>query len=415
MVKMIVIATSVMVLSTSRISAFLLSKTVHQFSTGKLVSCQKKVNTGILTEFLTHFSRKRPLHYSTNTIMTLQPKHAFHKSSLFLSSTSSSETDKKSIVEGNEQKLEWETFEFGNKPKQDDRFSDSTQSIQHADDSTFHKIIESEIEKDDQMKEDLDKQNAALLALNPDLVEKATKILKEFITDERMERLNEVLSKRTQNCRFLFENPGNPSNVWACLRTVDSFGIQNVDIVVDSSKYTKKAAIAQKKNTRTAMGSAKWITLHSHSSTASALKTLRGQGFKIYASDLNPNAKDIHTLDWGSNNNNNGNSKIYDDKICIVMGNEEMGISDEMREGADVTFFVPMVGFAESFNLSVSTAIILAHLTAKGGDNQGPIKPGDLDHHEVNCLRLKWMMNSMTHKKLGKALLKKHGLNLPAF
>lgn len=186
---------------------------------------------------------------------------------------------------------------------------------------------------------------------------------------------------------------------------MDSFGIQNVDIVVDSSKYTKKAAIAQKHSTRTAMGSAKWVTLHSHSSTASALKTLREQGYKIYASDLNPNSKDIRDLDWECNDDGSSTP------ICIVMGNEDKGISEEMREGADETFTLPMVGFAESFNLSVATAITLAHLSAKG--DKGPIKAGDLDEHEVNCLRLKWMMNSLAQKRMGKALLRKHGVELP--
>ena len=201
---------------------------------------------------------------------------------------------------------------------------------------------------------------------------------------------------------------------------MDSFGIQNVDIVIDSSKYTKKAAIAQKQSTRTAMGSAKWITLHSHSSTASALQVLREQGYKIYASDLNPNSKDIRTLNWGCNINSH-ESNQHDDssttkkrnasKICIVMGNEDVGISDEMRAGADETFTLPMVGFAESFNLSVATAITLAHISAKG--DEGPIKAGDLDDHEINCLRLKWMMNSLAQKRMGKALLKKHGVELP--
>ena len=120
--------------------------------------------------------------------------------------------------ENAEEQLDWDKFEFGDSPKQDNRFSDTSKIIQHADDSTFGKIIETETKEDEKLKKELDQHNAALLALDPALVEKATSILKEYVKEERVQRLEEVLSQRTQNCRFLFENPGNPSNVWACLR-----------------------------------------------------------------------------------------------------------------------------------------------------------------------------------------------------
>jgi len=117
------------------------------------------------------------------------------------------------------EELDWETFEFGDNPKQDSRFSDTSSSIiQHADDATFEKIVQQEIHEDEQLQQQLEEHNAALLALDPKIVEQATEIIQEYVTEERIERLEEVLKQRTQNCRFLFENPGNPSNVWACLR-----------------------------------------------------------------------------------------------------------------------------------------------------------------------------------------------------
>jgi tRNA (guanosine-2'-O-)-methyltransferase len=250
----------------------------------------------------------------------------------------------------------------------------------------------------------LDKYWNALASLTPELVADATRILEPYVKPERMVRMDDVLSQRTKNCRFLFENPANPSNVWACLRTIDSFGIQNVDLVISSGKYTGKAALAQKRGMRTAMGSAQWLTLRNHISTDGAIKKLKDSGYKIYASDLNPNSKDIRDIDWSE-----------DDKpICIVMGNENIGISPEMRELADETFTLPMCGFAESFNLSVATAITLAHLSAcSTDDKKGPLKPGDVDPHELNCLRLKGILNSLAQKRAGKALLKREGIELP--
>jgi tRNA G18 (ribose-2'-O)-methylase SpoU len=89
-------------------------------------------------------------------------------------------------------------------------------------------------------------------------VHDAITILEPYINEERLDRVRTVLSQRTKNCKFLFENPNNPSNVWACLRTIDSFGIQDVDVIIASGMYQGKQALSTKRGMRTAMGSAQW-------------------------------------------------------------------------------------------------------------------------------------------------------------
>eukprot|EP00804_Cyclotella_cryptica_P009151 CCRYP_003248-RC/>CCRYP_003248-RC protein AED:0.09 eAED:0.09 QI:741/1/1/1/0.66/0.25/4/2968/98 len=93
-----------------------------------------------------------------------------------------------------------------------------------------------------------------------------------------------------------------------------------------------------------------------------------------------------------------------------------------MRQLADETFYLPMCGFAESFNLSVATAITLAYMSAASGresngeqenPRKGPLRPGDLEPHEMECLKLKGVLNSLAQKRMGKALLKKEGIVLP--
>lgn len=264
-------------------------------------------------------------------------------------------------------------------------------------------FAKSESKQDEKAAKYLNQQSDFANLLTPEVVEDATRALMPFLQENRLERIDHVLSKRTQNCRFLFENPANPSNVWACLRTIDSFGIQNIDLIVDSPRYQGKAALAQKRGMRTAMGSAQWLTLRNHASTKQAVKDLKSQGYRLYASDLNPNSRDIRDIDWSKETT----------PICIIMGNENDGISEEMRNMVDETFTLPMSGFAESFNLSVATAITLAHLSACSKDGKGPLRPGDMTEHEVNCLRLRGILNSLAHKKLGKAVLKKEGIELP--
>eukprot|EP00559_Dactyliosolen_fragilissimus_P007582 CAMPEP_0184856154 /NCGR_PEP_ID=MMETSP0580-20130426/1313_1 /TAXON_ID=1118495 /ORGANISM="Dactyliosolen fragilissimus" /LENGTH=316 /DNA_ID=CAMNT_0027350981 /DNA_START=77 /DNA_END=1028 /DNA_ORIENTATION=- len=255
--------------------------------------------------------------------------------------------------------LGWENYEFSFNPKKDSRFNKDIHNGAELDE------IE-EARKDKFTKSSLDDKNEWFLSLSPEEVSSATKILEPYINQDRLHRVSSVLSQRTKRSKFLFENPSNPSNVWACLRTIDSFGIQNVDLIIESGKYSGKQALVQKRGMRTAMGSAQWLSLRNHPTTIDAIEKIRNEeGYKIYASDLNPNAKDVREIDWDAG------------PICVVMGNEERGISDEMRTLADETFYLPMVGFAESFNLSAATSITLAHMSAKSVNGKGPLRPGD--------------------------------------
>ena len=303
---------------------------------------------------------------------------------------------------------------------------------------TYKTYLQSESNLDKTTSNESLQSQSELLSLSPALVQKSIDTLTPFVQPRRLDRIDEVLHQRTRHTRFLFENPSNPSNVWACLRTLDSFGIQYVDVIVHSDSYLGKAAINQKRGMRTAMGSAMWMTIRQFGSLEEAVRCLKEEeGCLIYAADLNPSAKDVRDLTWDvdvvENNSVDGTVAGNDEKgqrpICIVMGNEEQGISDAMRELADETFYLPMCGFAESFNLSVATAITLAYMSAVssrgdgavasdgadsiGGGMKGPLRPGDLDPHEMKCLRLKGLVNSIAQKRTAKALLRKEGIQLP--
>jgi tRNA (guanosine-2'-O-)-methyltransferase len=299
--------------------------------------------------------------------------------------------------------LEWETFEFGDSPKWDQRFDDNSVHIA-SNTENWQDIEDREAEEDVALQQKFEKQHQLWEKLDPSLVEEATQILLPYITPERWSRIQEVVSKRTRQTRFLFENPANPSNVWACLRTLDSFGIQHVDVVIQSGKYQGKAALTQKRGMRTAMGSAKWLTLKNHLSTRHALQHLKDQGYHVVCTDVNPESKDIRDFDWD----------VSGKKVCVVMGNEQYGISDEVKSMADESFYLPMVGMAESFNLSVATAITCAHLSAASGQEvgKGPLRSGDLSEEEYKTLLLKGALNTVKHK-VAQALFRRAGLNFP--
>lgn len=299
--------------------------------------------------------------------------------------------------------VEWERFEFSDSPKMDQRFQNDP-NLMAANAEKLEGIRHIEEQKDKEMAKRINQQQQEWIDMEPEIVAKATQVLLPWINEQRTQKIKQVLQQRTRNTRFLFENPANPSNVFACLRTIESFGIQHVDIVIQSQRYQGKAALSQKRGMRTAMGSAQWLSLRNHPSTTDAIKYLKEkENCRILASDLNPNSKDIRDINWNS----------YQQPVCIVMGNEESGISQEMRELADETFALPMVGFAESFNLSVATAITCAHLSAASQGTRGPLRMGDLPEHEYNCLFLRGLIHSLPQKRMAEALLRKENIHVP--
>jgi tRNA (guanosine-2'-O-)-methyltransferase len=338
---------------------------------------------------------------------------------------------------------EWDRFEFGSRPKRDERFvgggggpnrrsaaagTDSAPSVvvgaappnrdireilDAAGPERLEEVACLEAEEDGRAAARMEELASVWERLDPDLVQRATAALLPLVRPERVDRIRSVLDRRTRNVRFLYENPSNPSNVWACLRTIDSFGIQHVDVVVQSQQYRGKAALTQKRGMRTALGSARWLTVRNHPSARDAVESIRdGQGFRIVAADVNPSARDIRTFDWARAAAEGGDGEAGGDgrPVCIVMGNEERGISDEMRSLADDTFYLPMAGFAESFNLGAATAVTLAYLSAA---SSSPIRPGDLPGREYDCLVLKGILNSVANKRVIRAYLQREGIVLP--
>jgi len=217
----------------------------------------------------------------------------------------------------------------------------------------------------------------------------ATKCLSGFCTDARLQRLRNIVDKRTGSIQFVFENVANPNNLWACLRSLDAFGVQYAHVICDAAHYRKPHKLAQAKS---AVGSQKWLTVTEHYSASECVAALKAEGYLVLASDLKPGTSPVPI----------GEVKWAAQKIAVVMGNEERGITEEMRALCDGTFQIPMSGFAESFNLSVGTAVTLAFLSSLGG-----LKHGDLPQEERERLVLRWLLKSVP---MGAAILKREGL-----
>jgi len=196
--------------------------------------------------------------------------------------------------------------------------------------------------------------------------------LSQFISDHKKVFMEKVLQQRTRHITMVLEDIYQSQNASAVIRTCECMGIQDIHIIENESKYTV--------NRRVLKGSYKWVDLIRHRSkmknnTEACYHNLRECGYKIAATDPSPDGIAIHDVP-------------INDKIALVMGNELYGTSSYALAHADMKVKIPMYGFTESLNISVSAAICLSTLITKlrWSDVNWSLK-----EEEKDDIRLRWL------------------------
>jgi len=193
----------------------------------------------------------------------------------------------------------------------------------------------------------------------------------QYITDQRKQITENVLAQRTRHITLVLEDIYQAQNASAAVRTCECLGIQDIHVIENENSYEV--------NKKVVMGSSKWLDVKRYkargvNNTASCYQSLRDQGYKLLVTDPSPEGISINDVAIG-------------EKIALVMGNEVLGISEYALQHADGKVRIPMYGFTESFNISVSAAICLNTLLLK-------LRKSDvnwqLSQHEITDMRLKW-------------------------
>jgi len=168
--------------------------------------------------------------------------------------------------------------------------------------------------------------------------------LEGYLTELRKEKFAKVLSQRTKHFTVATEDVYQLHNTSAVIRSCDVFGIQEVNIIEEQN--TKRI------DREIAMGAQKWVDLNRYHSVKEAIKDLRHKGYQIVATTPHKDDQLLEAFDVTK-------------KSCFFFGREMSGLSQDVLDEADCFLKIPMAGFTESLNISVSAAIILQHVTTK--------------------------------------------------
>jgi tRNA (guanosine-2'-O-)-methyltransferase len=191
--------------------------------------------------------------------------------------------------------------------------------------------------------------------------------LLQYVTENKREKMQGVIAHRTRYVTIVLEDLFQEHNASAALRTADIFGVQDVHVV--EGKYTFKAVPT------IAMGSSKWVDVHAYTSITDSIIELKKQGYKIVATTPHTDCYELPNLP-------------LDQKIALVFGSEQTGLSQSALAHADTFVKIPMYGFVESFNVSVSVALCLYDIIQR---LQNSSIDWRLSEEEKQDLMLQWI------------------------
>lgn len=92
-----------------------------------------------------------------------------------------------------------------------------------------------------------------------------------------------------------------------------------------------------------------------HSFTHTPLDTieqLRQDGYTIISLELTTHSIKVQDFDFGAT-----------EKICLILGSETKGVSDELLSASDHSVHIPMLGINSSMNVVSAAAIALFEIT----------------------------------------------------
>jgi len=215
----------------------------------------------------------------------------------------------------------------------------------------------------------------------PSLNSELIKYLSGFVTPRRWKNMEKTIHYRTRYITVVLEDIFQPHNASAVLRTCECLGIQEVHIIENKNQYNINPDVV--------MGSDKWLTLIKYNNevfnTPIAIKELRKKGYRIIATSFSKKATPLEVFNPSDN------------PCAIFFGTELTGLTAEVLDQADEHINIPIYGFTDSYNISVSAAIVLYDLLKRLRQSKAPWQLSETEMEEV---LLQWLKNSIKRSDL---------------
>lgn len=190
--------------------------------------------------------------------------------------------------------------------------------------------------------------------------------LAPMLTTERIARIDQVLAARLGSVVTVVEDTYDPRNAAATIRTTEAIGLGELHVIEPEERFSASGGVTR--------GAHRWIELHRWPSAEAAIGGLRARGFRVFAT-LPGAPQTIDDVDVAT-------------PLAVAFGNEHDGLSAGAVAACDGAIGVPMFGFTESYNLSVTVALAMSRIAGRRRAAIGSL--GDLEDQRRRELRARW-------------------------
>lgn len=205
--------------------------------------------------------------------------------------------------------------------------------------------------------------------------------LAAFISDNKRALFDRIAPLRTRHVTVVLEDIYQPHNASAVVRTADLVGVQDIHIIENRNKYTVNPDVT--------LGSSKWTDMiryreRGKDNAQDCIRALKAKGYRIIATTPRADGATPETIG-------------LDAPMAFCFGTELTGLGPALLEAADEHLRIPMYGFTESFNISVSAAIVLYTVMQRLRNSDVPWRLSDAD---IDALKLAWarkIVHSASH------------------
>jgi tRNA (guanosine-2'-O-)-methyltransferase len=195
--------------------------------------------------------------------------------------------------------------------------------------------------------------------------------LASFATAHKRDKIAEIIAQRTRHVTVVLEDIYQPHNMSAALRSCEIMGVQDAHLIEERC--------AAQLNNNIAKGASQWLTISKYSKTQECFSRLKDQGYRIVATTPHTRSYSLENLP-------------IDTKLALVFGTEDSGLSKQALEHADDFVTIPMFGFTQSFNISVSVALCLQDIMQRLRHSSADWK---LSAHDARDIQIAWYTHTL--------------------
>lgn len=196
--------------------------------------------------------------------------------------------------------------------------------------------------------------------------ERVCALLEPLLTAERIARIDAILDARLTSVIPVVEDVYDPHNGAAVIRSAEALGLQELHAIEVEHRFQAVRGITR--------GCHRWMDLVRWRDPRDCVAALHARGFTVLATTPVA-AVPAEEIDVSR-------------PVAVVFGNEHAGLPAATIAACDGAVVLPMFGFTQSYNLSVSAALLTSQLAARRRTLLG--RTGDLDETRRRRLRARW-------------------------